>query len=287
MEMQDKKIVWDHSVDVVVVGSGNGALTAALCCHEMGAKDVLIIEKADQYGGSSSLSGGGVWIPCSHYARAAGATDDNLDDALTYLQSTIPPEATSEEMLRTYLENGPKMLRFMHDRTHMRYISLGQYPDYYNASEGSREGHRTMEPEAFNITRLDNRGAQLRPTHPMMYMMGHVPISQKDAHILIGQLRGWMLLGAKLVMQYFLDIPQRLRTKRSRKATCGSAGVGRLALSVQEKNIPLWLNTEMLDLIIEDDRVVGIKARKDGVEIQKLPLTIEEAKNILGKKSKK
>lgn len=265
--MQDNETQWDHSADVVVVGSGNGALTAALCCYEMGAGDVLIIEKTDQYGGSSSLSGGGVWIPCSHYAREVGATDDTLEDALTYLQSTIPPEASSEEMLRTYLENGPKMLRFMHDRTHMRYLSLGEYPDYYNAAEGSREGHRTMEPEPFNITKLANRGAQLRPTHPMIYMADHIPISQKDAHVLVGQRKGWKLLGLKLILQYFLDIPQRLRTRRSRKSTCGSAGVGRLALSVQEKNIPLWLNTEMLDLIVEDDRAVGIKARKDGKEM--------------------
>jgi len=264
--MHDETIKWDHTADVVVVGSGNGALTAALCSHEMGAGEVLIVEKADQYGGSSSLSGGGVWIPCSHYAKEAGATDDNLEDALTYLQSTIPPEASSEKMLRTYLENGPKMLRFMHDRTHMRYVSLGQYPDYYNASAGSREGHRSMEPEAFNITELDNNGEDLRPTHPMMYMLENVPISQRDAHTLIGQLKGWMLLGAKLALQYYLDIPQRLRSKRSRIAKCGSAGVGRLALSVQDKNIPLWLNTEMVDLIVEGDRVVGIRVKKDGKE---------------------
>jgi 3-oxosteroid 1-dehydrogenase len=264
--MQGQKTQWDHTADVVVVGSGNGALTAALCCYDMGFKNVLIIEKADQYGGSSSISGGGVWIPCSHYARESGA-DDNLEDALKYLQATVPPEASSEEMLRTYLVNGPKMLRFMHDRTHMRYESLGQYPDYYNSAEGSREGHRTMEPAPFNITQLENRGAELRPTHPMMYMANHIPISQKDAHVLIGQLKGWVFLGAKLLLQYFLDIPQRVRTTRSRKSTCGSAGVGRLALSVQERNIPLWLNTEMTDVIVENDRVVGIKAKKDGKDI--------------------
>ena len=33
----------DVSVDVLVVGSGNGALTAALCAYEMGAKDVLVV----------------------------------------------------------------------------------------------------------------------------------------------------------------------------------------------------------------------------------------------------
>ena len=34
---------WDYSFDVVVVGSGNGGLTAALCSYEMGTKDVLVI----------------------------------------------------------------------------------------------------------------------------------------------------------------------------------------------------------------------------------------------------
>jgi 3-oxosteroid 1-dehydrogenase len=265
--MQEKTIKWDQSTDVVVIGSGNGALTAAICNYDMGCKDVLIIEKANQYGGGSSLSGGGVWIPCSHYAKEAGATDDTLEQALTYLKNTVPADATSEDMLRCFLENGPKMLRFMHDRTHMRYVSLGEYPDYYTAVEGARTGHRSMEPLPFNITELENRGDDLRPTHPMMYMMDHIPISQKDAHILVGQLRGWMLLGAKLAMQYFFDIPQRLRTKRSRKATCGSAGVGRLARSVQDRKIPMWLNTEMTELVVENDRVVGIKVKRGGKEI--------------------
>ena len=48
-------INWDKSVDILVVGSGNGALTTALCSHEMGVKDVLVIEKEDQFGGSSSI----------------------------------------------------------------------------------------------------------------------------------------------------------------------------------------------------------------------------------------
>ena len=35
---------WDYEFDVVVVGSGNGALTSALCSHDGGAK-TLVIEK--------------------------------------------------------------------------------------------------------------------------------------------------------------------------------------------------------------------------------------------------
>ena len=64
---------WNNSFDVVIVGSGNGGLTAALCAHEMGLKNVLVVEKSDLYGGTSSISGGGVWIPCNRYAKEAGA----------------------------------------------------------------------------------------------------------------------------------------------------------------------------------------------------------------------
>ena len=66
---------WNNSFDVVIVGSGNGGLTAALCCHEMGIKNVLVVEKSDLYGGTSSISGGGVWIPCNRYAKEAGRRD--------------------------------------------------------------------------------------------------------------------------------------------------------------------------------------------------------------------
>ena len=50
---------WDREVDVLVVGTGNGGLTAAVCNWEMGTKDVLIIEKQDKVGGTSATSGGG------------------------------------------------------------------------------------------------------------------------------------------------------------------------------------------------------------------------------------
>ena len=65
---------WDEEFDVVVVGSGNGALTAAITAHDGGA-NVLVIEKGDRFGGTSASSGGGVWIPNNRYAKAAGAEE--------------------------------------------------------------------------------------------------------------------------------------------------------------------------------------------------------------------
>ena len=36
---------YDHEYDVIVVGSGNGALTSALCSHDGGAKVLVIRAK--------------------------------------------------------------------------------------------------------------------------------------------------------------------------------------------------------------------------------------------------
>ena len=40
-------IKWDHTVDVLVVGSGGGAMVAAIRAKDNGA-DTLVIEKSDK-----------------------------------------------------------------------------------------------------------------------------------------------------------------------------------------------------------------------------------------------
>ncbi|MEP1595157.1 MAG: FAD-dependent oxidoreductase, partial [Halieaceae bacterium] len=152
---------WDYSFDVVVVGSGNGGLTAALCSYEMGTKDVLVIEKSDLYGGTSSISGGGVWIPGNRYAKAAGA-EDSFDKAKTYLRQLITEEEVPEYQLDAFIENGPKMVDFLHERTRVRYVTLEHYPDYYTNLDGAMEGHRSMEPETFNASELGEEWRRLR-----------------------------------------------------------------------------------------------------------------------------
>ena len=79
---------WDENYDVVVVGSGNGALTAAVRAHDGGAK-VLIVEKCATFGGTSASSGGGVWIPNNRYAKASGAPDSK-EEARAYLEHVSP-----------------------------------------------------------------------------------------------------------------------------------------------------------------------------------------------------
>ena len=247
---------WDREVDVLVVGTGNGGLTAAVCNWEMGTKDVLIIEKQDKVGGTSATSGGGIWIPNSHYAKEAGA-EDNLQDAKAYLMNTLFGEDVPEEMIDIYLEKAPEMLKFLHDRTDVRYESLAEYPDYYTNMEGARAGHRSLEPSPIMASELGDNWKNMTWTHFMMRMFNRIHFTQVEAHLLMVQLPGWKKLLARLMWDYVRDIPWRLKTPISRRLACGSAGVARLYLSVLKREIPLEFHTQMVELVAEGDTVLG------------------------------
>lgn len=254
---------WDHAADAVVVGSGNGALTAALCCHEMGLPDVLVIEKSGQYGGTSSISGGGVWIPNNHLAAEAGASD-SLEDARAYLQAALPAHIAPGR-IEAYLREAPRMMHFLHQRTRVRYRSLGQYPDYYTDLPGARSGHRSMEPEPLNVSVLGAEWRQLRTTHPMMYLQGRIAFTAAEAHVLLTRGEGFWPLVMRLMAQYWLDLPWRLKSRLSRRLACGAAGVARLRWSMLDRGMPLWLETPMGSLLADDaGRVTGVEVQRGG-----------------------
>src|SRR5512139_2119901 len=78
---------WAYEADVVVVGSGAGALTAAVRARDLGL-EVLVIEKTGQYGGSSAMSGGVLWLPNSPLVAGAGGSD-SAEEGKRYMKSVI------------------------------------------------------------------------------------------------------------------------------------------------------------------------------------------------------
>ncbi len=136
---------WDYEFDVVVIGSGNGALTSAICSHDGGAK-TLVIEKSTQFGGTSATSGGGVWIPNNRYAKAMNV-DDSDQDARDYINSVSPKGKIKDELVETYLCEGPKMIDYLHENSQVKYRNLAHYPDYFPDNPGGKAGNRSMEPE--------------------------------------------------------------------------------------------------------------------------------------------
>jgi 3-oxosteroid 1-dehydrogenase len=255
------------SVEVLVVGSGNGALTAALCAYELGVRDVLVVEKSPLYGGTSATSGGGIWIPCSRYARAAGATD-SYEEALEYVRGSTPAGAVPPEMQETYLREGPRMLDFLHERTRVRYESLAHYPDYWSSLPGAKHGHRSLEPAPVARSVLGAEARQLRDTHHMMWMFDRIAMTQVDAQVLMAQLPGWKRLAARRIWDHVSDVSWALRNKRSRRIACGCAGIARLRWSMHDRKLPLWLEAPMTELLADDaGRVTGAKMVHHGTTV--------------------
>ncbi|HUG04667.1 MAG TPA: FAD-dependent oxidoreductase [Steroidobacteraceae bacterium] len=81
---------WDREADIVVVGSGAGATTAAIVAHEAGSS-VVMLEKAPIPGGTSARSAGVMWIPDNFTLRAKGIRDEKAD-CLRYMARFSYPE---------------------------------------------------------------------------------------------------------------------------------------------------------------------------------------------------
>ena len=64
---------WDLDLDVVVLGSGGSALTAAILAHDGGAQ-TAVLEKAPVVGGTTAMSGGMLWAPNNHHMAEKGIT---------------------------------------------------------------------------------------------------------------------------------------------------------------------------------------------------------------------
>jgi 3-oxosteroid 1-dehydrogenase len=250
---------WDHAFDVVVVGSGAGGMTAAICAHDLG-QSVLVLEKSDLYGGTTAISGGGLWVPCNHLMGAVGGSD-SYDDALTYLRAATRG-TVAEDRLRAYLDHAPQMLRYIERSTRLKYRPMPDYSDYYPNLPGSKSGYRTLDPIPFNAAELGDDFARMRPPQPGTLIGGRVAMTAGEAHTLLCKERGWVALLVRRMAAYWLDLPWRLRSRRDRRLTLGSALTGSLRRSMIERKIPLWLETPLDALLFDSRRVTGVVATR-------------------------
>ncbi|MCF8473997.1 MAG: FAD-dependent oxidoreductase [Emcibacter sp.] len=111
---------WDHEADIVVVGSGIGASTAAVTVRDKG-NSVILVEKAPIFGGTSARTAGVLWIP-NNFTLKERNIKDTKEDCLKYLARFSYPEeynADSENLglsahayslLESFYDNGSKAI---------------------------------------------------------------------------------------------------------------------------------------------------------------------------------
>lgn len=259
--------------DVIVVGSGAGAMTSALIAADQGLS-VLVVEKSDKFGGTSAISGGGIWIPNNHYFAAKGGKD-SYDKALQYILGAGGGRA-DETKVRAYLDHAPKMIRYLEDKSRVRYQVAEKYPDYYQHLPGSLPGGRSLDPELFDTSVLGDELDNLRRPSPATLLMGRIAWTARDAHVAMARERGWRFKILGLMLRYKLDFKWRKRTRHDRRAGLGSSLVCALRASLLDRKVPVWLKTDFRDLVIEGGRVTGIKVLREG-----RPMTLTARRGVV------
>lgn len=252
---------WDHTVDLLIVGSGAGAMATAICAHDGGAS-TLLIEKTHLYGGSSAMSGGSLWIPNNHLMAAAGV-GDSREDALSYLKA-ITRGDVPEEKLRAYVDTAPEMLKVLSEKTHLNMQSMLTYTDYYPEEPGGKPGGRSVEPHHFDGGLLGDEFDRLRESALQELVVGRMSMTATEAHHMLARHPGWVKLTLGIMFRYWFDLGQRFKSKRDRCLSLGNALVAMLRRSLMDRNIPVWLNAPARELIVEGGAVVGVVAERDG-----------------------
>jgi 3-oxosteroid 1-dehydrogenase len=256
----------DQEFDVIVCGSGAGGMTAALCAKQLGLSSV-VVEKADVYGGTSAVSGGGIWIPCNEQMGKVGYTDSETE-ALTYLKHLIGNEVPQSK-LETYVRKAREMVGYLDRQLGVQFQVVPRYPDYYPDQPGGKEGARSMQPAPIDARALGAEFDRQREPFKGTLVLGRVAMDQVEAHTLFGRAPGWIWLMLKLMLKYWTDFSWRRKTWRDRRLTLGQALVASLRLAMLRQAVPLMLGTKLESLITEQGRVSGVVVTQDG-QVRKL-----------------
>ncbi|WP_407270429.1 FAD-binding protein [Radiobacillus sp. PE A8.2] len=247
----------EYFYDVVIVGSGAGALTTAITAADQGLKPI-IIEKSDVWGGSSAMSGGGVWIPNNPVSNAYGVKD-SAEEALTYLEEVIEDvgPASSRARKEAFVKYGPEMVSFLQDKGITWYPGM-EYPDYYPDKPGGKIG-RSLDTKSFDLKKLGDIGKTLRragilPVPVRSGEVAHLPKAfTKPRHFF------------KVISLFMRGF--RMKMLGQNPVALGGALVSNLMYIVQQYNVPVWLNSPMKSLVLENDKVVGVTVERDGKQL--------------------
>lgn len=252
--MSTKQETWDHEVDYLVAGSGVAGLSAAITA-KLNGLDTLVVESMEKWGGTTAISGGGLWVPDNPLMQKDQA-HDSVEKAFDYMKSTIGDLGpwTSDQRKLAFINSIPNYISLLSDQG-IKWARAKNYPDYYPDLPTGMIG-RSIEPMPFNMRKLGAWGKLKRE--------GGIPapIRNDDVYLLS---RAWstpdgFIRGAQFVFRTlgYLAIGRK-------PVGMGAALASHLMYIAHTKlNVPVWLNSPIKELVIEKDIVVGAVIEKEG-----------------------
>ncbi|GBE67547.1 3-ketosteroid-delta-1-dehydrogenase [Mycobacterium sp. MFM001] len=248
-----------HEVDVLVVGSGGGGMTAALTADAAGL-ETLVVEKSSHFGGSTALSGGGIWVPGAPAQRREGYTP-SPDGVVEYLRR-ITEGLVSDARIRQYVEAAPQMMEFLEQLSPwFEFVWKPGYADYYPELPGGSGLGSTINVPAIDLRTLGDEEQHL--LQPLALAPRGIWLGPKELRSFYQVRQSW---AGKAVLVKLVWRMVRARVFGDRMAAIGQSLAARLRLAMRDRGISLWLDSPMTQLITDaDGSVTGAVVVKDSV----------------------
>ncbi|MDG2004868.1 MAG: FAD-dependent oxidoreductase, partial [Novosphingobium sp.] len=247
---------FDETFDFVAVGSGGGGLSSSLFMRTIG-KSVAVLEKSHLIGGTTSRSGGVMWIPNNRFMKEDGV-EDSYEQSMDYMEATagqsLDAPGTTREKRSAYVTEGGKMVDFLVDQgIKLRRVPL--WPDYYDDRPGGSVAGRTVIADLFDTRELGEWQDQLEPN----FMV--IPAYHYEGFEIALMKSSWK---GKLAM---LKVGMRIALAKitgARWTGSGGALQGRMMQTCLKAGVDLRPSSAVTSFIVEDGAVKGVVTEKDG-----------------------
>lgn len=245
----------DMVCDLLVVGSGGGALTAAVTARKAGL-DVIVAEKQPVFGGTTATSGGMLWIPGNHHSPALQKRldePDSIETARRYIFAEAGNYADPDRV-ESYLRYGPEMIDFLERETHVRFAGA-EYPDY-NMDQPDARRSRSLVSVEYDAAKLGRHHRELKGELPQMLFLGFAigsSVEMKQFFAAGRSPRAMAAVAVKMARHLF----DTALHGQPRRVVRGRALITRLAQTLFELETPILLSSPARELIVEDGAVKG------------------------------
>jgi succinate dehydrogenase/fumarate reductase flavoprotein subunit len=251
------------SVDLIVIGSGAAGFSAALNAAIDGAR-VVLIERMAHVGGTTALSASTAWVPGTQRGLAVNP-EDTPQRVATFLNHAVG-DRSDPKMRQAFIENGPKAIANLEDKSALQFQVRALHPDYLSELDGAVLRGRAIEPQPFDGKLLGPNIGLVRNPIPEFTVLGGMMVDRDDIfHLLrLTETLKSFSYSLRIVLRHYWD---KLIHPRSTRWVMGNAMIGRMLYSYIQSKGMLLTDTEVTDLIQDENGIRGVVLEQSGKRI--------------------